>query len=190
MVRKNAVKKTAPKLKRVKAQHTTLKQGSTAPSFELRDQKGALQRIEKGQSDYTVLFFYPRDNTPGCTIESRGFSKELDHFHKLNTRIFGISGGSEKSKASFCAKYGLRTVMLADPDFQISKQFGAYGQKSFMGKKVLGIRRMTYILDSSMKVVRVFDEIDTKFHPAEVLLYIAAQEKTPAKIRKPAKKTR
>ena len=155
----------------------TVRSGSIVAPFVLKDQKNVPHLIDKEQSEYTVLFFYPKDNTPGCTIEARGFSNELDHFHRLNTRVFGISGGSEKSKASFCAKYGLRTIMLADADLSISKRFGAYGEKSFMGKKTLGIRRMTFILDRKMKVVRVFNEIDTKFHPAEVLLYIAAQDK-------------
>ena len=174
---KNKTKNTAPR-KAVKGQKNPgIKPGSLIPAFELNDQKGVTHRLDKGQSEYTVLFFYPKDNTPGCTIEARGFSKELDHFHKLNARLFGISGGSEKSKATFCAKYGLRTIMLADADLSVSKRFGAYGEKTFMGRKVLGIRRVTFLLDRSFKVVRIFDEVDTKFHPAEVLLYIAAQDK-------------
>jgi len=149
-----------------------LKIGSKAPAFSLPDKNGEIKKLSEFEAEYLVVYFYPKDDTPGCTIESKGFSKDLKKFNKLNAEIIGISGGDAKTKTSFCKKYKLKTLLLSDTDFAVSKKYGAYGPKVFMGRKYKGILRNTYILDAKRKVVKIFEKVTPDEHPGEVLEFL------------------
>ncbi len=143
--------------------------GKKAPDFELCDKRGKRRKLSSLMKDFTVLYFYPKDNTPGCTIEAKEFNKKLSRFKRLKAAVVGISGGDQKSKQQFCKKHGLKVDLLSDSDFKVSKKFGAYGLKSFMGKKFKGILRKTFILDKKRKVVKVYDKVTPVDHADEVL---------------------
>ena len=149
-----------------------LKEGQSAPEFLLKDRGGKTQALKNIDSDYCVVYFYPKDNTPGCTIEAKKFSDNLDQFTELNTTIIGISGGDEKSKTKFCDKHDLKLILLSDTDFKVSESYGVYGEKSFMGRKYKGISRQTFILDNNHKIIKIFEKVKPLIHAQEVLEYI------------------
>jgi peroxiredoxin Q/BCP len=154
---------------------SVIAEGKKAPAFTLQDKDGVKHSLSKVEAEWVVLYFYPKDNTPGCTIEAKSFSSELKKFEKLNALPIGISGGDNTSKQKFCSKHSLRSLLLSDPDFSIAKKYGVYGPKQFMGKKFDGISRVTFILDAKRKVVKVFDKVKPAEHVAEVLAYLKAQ---------------
>lgn len=155
----------------------TLIAGAKAPSFVLSDKTGHRFDPEKAAADYTVIYFYPKDDTPGCTIEAKEFSDLLPQFKKLNTTVIGISGGDDKSKEKFCKKHDLSVLLLSDPDFEVAKSFGAYGKKQFMGKTFDGIFRKTFILDRNLNIIHVFEDVSAQGHAQEVLSFIEASKK-------------
>ncbi len=159
--------------------------GKTAPDFRLKDKSGKPVSLKSLKSDFTVVYFYPKDDTPGCTVEAQEFNSSLKSFQKLGAEIIGISGGDEKSKSKFCNKYRLNLTLLSDPDFKVAKAFKAYGPKTFMGKKFNGIFRKTFVLDKGKKVIKVFEKVEPKIHADEVAEFIASQK--PGKVA--AKKT-
>ena len=153
-----------------------LQTGKKAPAFNLPDKDGTKHRLSSFEEDYFVLFFYPKDNTPGCTIEANQFSAHEKKFSDLNTKVIGISGGDEKSKTKFCTKHKLKTLMLSDTDFGVSKKYGVFGPKQFMGKKYEGISRVTYVLDKNKKVIQVYEKVKPAVHAKEVLDFIKSQD--------------
>lgn len=146
-----------------------VREGAKAPKFALRDKDGRSHGVGKAQADFTVLYFYPKDDTPGCTIEAKEFSKNLRDFKNRNAAVIGISGGDEKSKAKFCKKYKLEVPLVSDTDFAVSRAYGVYGDKKFMGRVYKGIHRKTFIVDKSGVVARVFDSVKPEGHAEEVL---------------------
>lgn len=132
---------------------------STSGKFKLRDHKG--QKI--------VIFFYPKDNTPGCTLESQAFSRLLPQFKKANTVVFGISRDTLKSHESFTDKCDLKVELLSDTDEKVCDLFDVIKEKNMYGKKVMGIERSTFILDESQKLVAEFRKIKADGHAEEVL---------------------
>lgn len=149
-----------------------LKEGSQAPKFSLINQHGEKVSLSSTKEDYVVLFFYPKDNTPGCTIEAKSFSENLKKFNKLNVKVLGISGGDQKSKQKFCEKGNLETVLLSDEDAEIGKKYGAYGPKSFMGKKFNGFIRKTFIIGKDRKILKIYNKVKPAEHVEEVLEYL------------------
>ncbi|NDC36933.1 MAG: thioredoxin-dependent thiol peroxidase [Proteobacteria bacterium] len=149
-----------------------LKIGSKAPSFALPDQTGAQRTLKDVAAEYTVLYFYPKDDTPGCTLEAREFSQHAAAFKKLGAQIVGVSGGDARSKEKFCEKYGLRVMLLADTDFAVAKKFGVYGKKKFMGREYMGILRQTFVLDNAGKLIKQFPEVSPQGHAEEVLEFL------------------
>lgn len=148
--------------------------GKNAPDFTLCDKDDVEVSLKRLKCDYTVIFFYPKDNTPGCTIQSKEYSKDLRHFRKLNATVIGISGGDNKSKAAFCKKYKLEVPLLSDSDFSTAKKYGVYGEKSFMGKKFLGIFRTTFLLDKNKKVIKVYEAASPETNSSDVISDIKA----------------
>lgn len=162
--------------------------GKKSPSFALKDKDGKVHRLEDLPGRYTVVYFYPKDDTPGCTIEAMQFTGAKAALKKLGASVVGISGGDARSKAAFCKKHGLRLTLLSDPNFAVAKRFGAYGKKRAMGRTYTGILRKTFVLDDSQKVVKIFDEVKADGHAQEVIKFITAEKKRSAKLsaRKPA----
>ncbi|MFT4311668.1 MAG: peroxiredoxin [Candidatus Woesearchaeota archaeon] len=140
--------------------------------FSLKDKDGVVHALSKCSHEIVVLFFYPKDNTPGCSIESKEFSHLYEQFLSQGIQVFGISGGDQQSKEKFCEKYNLQMPMLIDTDFSVSKEFGVYGEKSFMGKKYMGLSRETFVLDKNRKVVKHFPKVKPLGHAKEVLEWI------------------
>lgn len=140
-----------------------------AYSFNLKDKDGNSYKLSDFDDDFIVLYFYPKDNTPGCTIEANEFNKALPKFKKLNTKVIGISGGDEKTKQKFCDKHGLKFLLLSDTDFKVSKKYGQFGEKKFMGRTYEGIFRTTFILDKKRNVVEVIEKVKPLGHAKQVL---------------------
>lgn len=145
-------------------------EGSAAPRFALKDKNGELHRLSDKSHDFTLIFFYPKDDTPGCTVEAREFSKTLSNFSRMKTRLLGVSGGDEASKRMFCSKHKLKTILLSDPDYQVAQRYGAFGEKSFMGRKYQGILRKSFLVDKKLKIVKIFEQVDPRTHAKEVLV--------------------
>jgi peroxiredoxin Q/BCP len=152
---------------------TKLKIGIKAPLFTLPNQEGDKISLKNIAADYVVLYFYPKDLTPGCTTEANEFSKFINKFTKLNTRIIGISGGSVDSKSKFCKKHNLKIDLLADEDFVIAEKYEAYGEKKFMGRTFQGIHRKTFIINSSGKIVQIYNNVKAAGHAEEVLGFLS-----------------
>ena len=146
-----------------------VKEGQKAPNFKLSDKDGKVHQPVAAGSEYTVLYFYPKDSTPGCTIEAQEFTASLRAFSARKARVVGVSGGDGSSKAKFCAKYRLSVPLVSDTDFKVARAYGAFGEKQFMGRKFKGIFRKTFILDKRGLVVRVFDSVKPEGHADEVL---------------------
>lgn len=146
-----------------------MKTGQKAPKFKLKDKDDTEFSLRDIETEFTVLFFYPKDNTPGCTIEAKDFSKNISKLTKAGVTALGISGGDNKSKEKFCTKYKLKIPLLSDSDFSVSKEYGVYGPKSFMGRKFLGISRTTFLLDKSKKIIKIFEKVSPLGHVNEIL---------------------
>ena len=161
-----------------------LKEGATAPEFSLFDKEGRLYSLKSLTASFVVLFFYPKDNTPGCTIEAKGFSASLEDFETLGATLVGISGGDNRSKEKFCKAHALKMLLLSDSSFSVAKSYGIYGEKKFMGRTYLGIFRTTFILDKKRTVVRVFENVKPEGHPEEVLAVLKELKSAPPKKKK------
>lgn len=146
--------------------------GKKAPAFSLKDKDGTTYSLNKLEHDYIIVYFYPRDSTPGCTTESLEFEKHLKKLQKLDAQVIGISGGDEKSKSKFCDKYGFTFPLLSDTDFKVSTKYGCYGEKKFMGKTHMGIMRKTFILDAEKRIIKIYHKVKPAEHAEEVLAFI------------------
>src|SRR3989344_1419056 len=137
-----------------------LKQGDKALEFSLKDKDGKLHGLKNIKSNFIIVYFYPKDNTPGCTIEAKEFSDLKKEFDKINCEIIGISGGDKKSKEKFVKS---------------CKKYKVYGEKSFMGKKFLGIKRTTFILDKNKKIIKIYGNVKVFNHGKEVLEFVKSK---------------
>ena len=146
-----------------------LKLGDKAPEFTLQDMNDCELSLSKVDSIYKVVYFYPKDNTPGCTIQAQQFSKDLKKLKELNAEVIGISGGDAKSKTLFCNKNKLSVTLLSDTDFEIAKKYGVFGEKFFMGRKYLGISRVTFLLDKNNKIIKVYEKASPEKNSAEII---------------------
>lgn len=143
--------------------------GEMAPKFSLKSKEGGVISLEDLRGGWSVLYFYPKDDTPGCTIEAKdftGFSKEFD---ELEVEVFGVSPDSEESHCRFSDKHKLDVNLLSDPTHKTIEDYGAWGQKHFLGKKYMGVLRTTYIINPSLKVAFVWEDVKPKGHAEEVL---------------------
>jgi len=118
---------------------------------------------------YVVLYFYPKDDTPGCTIETNDFNKLLSKFKKLDCEVYGISKDSLKSHDKFREKYKIKFDLLADEDIKVLKKYKVWGKKKFMGREFMGIIRTTYLIDKKGRTLKVWNNVKVKDHAKEVL---------------------
>ena len=149
-----------------------LKEGKTAPIFSLKDKDGVVHNLNDVKSRFVVVYFYPKDNTPGCTIEAKQFSSDISKYGELDAAVIGISGGDDKTKSKFCNKYDLKVTLLSDTDSKVGEQYGVYGEKSFMGKKYMGYSRVTFVLDENKKIIKVYEKVKPQIHSKEVLEFL------------------
>ena len=143
--------------------------GKKAPSFSLPDQEGKTRSLSDYAGQPVVLYFYPKDDTPGCTTESCAFQDNLPKFKKSNAAVLGVSVLDTKSKAKFADKYGLKFPLLADQDHATIAKYGVWQEKSMYGKKYMGVARTTYLIGPDGKVAKRWDGVKVDGHAEEVL---------------------
>src|SRR6266496_4838194 len=146
-----------------------LKEGSTAPAFKTTDGEGRTVQLKDFRGQKVVLYFYPKDDTPGCTKEACSFRDAFADFKKRGIEVLGVSVDSEASHKKFAAKYKLPFTLLADPDHAIADAYGVYGEKKFMGRTYLGVKRITFLIDEKGKIKKVFEKVKPEEHAREVL---------------------
>ncbi len=146
-----------------------LKEGDAAPDFELDGSDGAKHRLKDYRGKYLVLYFYPKDNTPGCTIEANEFNKKLEEIRKLNAEVIGVSKDDLKSHGKFMDKYGLKFLLLSDTDSKTIKDYGAYGDRGIFG---MGTLRNTYIIGKDGKIAKIYEKVKPKGHASEVIEFL------------------
>jgi peroxiredoxin Q/BCP len=162
-----------------------LKVGDVAPDFTLNARRGPTTLSDaSAQGRYAVVYFYPRDDTPGCTREAQAFSKASRAFEKAGAVVYGISKDSVASHAKFADKCGISIDLLSDPDLAIHKAYGAHGEKTMYGKTVTGTIRSTFIVDPKGTIARVFPSVKVDGH-AEKVLDALAELKAGAPAKKP-----
>ena len=143
--------------------------GKKAPSFSLRDQDGKTHTLADYKGQPLVLYFYPKDDTPGCTTETCAFRDNLPKFRKSKAAVLGVSILDEKSKAKFAAKYDVNFPLLADPDHEMAEKYGVWQEKSRYGRKYMGIARTTYLIGPDGKVAQRWDNVKVDGHADAVL---------------------
>jgi thioredoxin-dependent peroxiredoxin len=146
-----------------------LKEGDPAPDFHLKADDGQEISLSKLRGKPVVLYFYPKANTPGCTIEANEFRELKSKFDKSGVVILGCSADKVESQAKFKAKYKLNFPLLSDPDFNAIEAYDARRMKSFLGKSFLGIVRSTFLIGLDGRIAKVWDKVSAKGHAAEVL---------------------
>jgi peroxiredoxin Q/BCP len=149
---------------------STLDVGDEAPDFELEDQHGRRIRLSDFRGKRrVVLYFYPRDDTPGCTKEACGFRDVQPQLEERNAVVLGVSADTVESHRRFAEKYGLRFHLLSDPDKTVIKQYGVYKEKTMYGRQYWGVERTTFIIDENGKIVGVYRAVRVDGHSQQVL---------------------
>ena len=146
-----------------------LKINSKAPSFVVPSTTNNKYSLKDSVGKYVVLYFYPKDDTPGCTIETNDFNKLLPKFKKLDCEIYGVSKDNLKSHDKFKDKYKIKFDLLSDEDLKVLNKYKVWGKKKFMGREFMGIIRTTYLIDKKGKVLKVWNNVKVKNHAKEVL---------------------
>jgi peroxiredoxin Q/BCP len=147
----------------------TLNIGDTAPDFNLLDQTGTQYTLSSYRGRWVLVYFYPRDDTPGCTKEACGFRDAFPEFEKLDMPILGISTDSVKSHGKFVAKYELPFTLLADEDNEVVQLYGVWGKKKFLGKEFEGTHRMSFLIDPEGQIAKIYKKVKPAKHAHEVL---------------------
>ena len=145
-----------------------LKINSKAPNFNLVSTNGNSYSLKDSIGRYVVLYFYPKDDTPGCTIETNDFNKLLSKFKKLNCEVYGVSKDNMKSHNKFKEKYKIKFDLLSDDEIKIVKSYKVWAKKKFMGREFMGIVRSTFLIDPMGKIVKIWDNVKVKDHAQEV----------------------
>jgi peroxiredoxin Q/BCP len=148
--------------------------GKKAPAFTLTDQDGKTHRLDDYAGRPVVLYFYPKDDTPGCTAEACAFRDNLPKFKPGKAAVLGVSILDEKSKARFAAKYDLNFPLLADSEHAVAEKYGAWQERSMYGRTYMGVARITYLIGPDGKVVRRWDKVKVDGHADEVLAAVKA----------------
>jgi peroxiredoxin Q/BCP len=148
---------------------TTLKPGDAAPQFSAFDQDGKQHSLSDYQGKKLVVYFYPKANTPTCTVEACNLRDNYNQFLAQGYAILGVSADSAKAQANFKKKYDLPFPLLADEDRSVINAFGVWGPKKFMGKVFDGIHRITFVIDEHSKIAEVITDVKSKEHTAQIL---------------------
>ena len=140
-----------------------------AINFSLPSTYNVDYSLKDSLGKYVVLYFYPKDDTPGCTIETNDFNNLLSKFKKLNCEVYGISKDNLKSHDKFRDKYKIKFDLLADEELKVLKKYKVWGKKKFMGREFMGILRTTFLIDKKGKIIKIWDNVKVKDHAKEVL---------------------
>jgi len=146
-----------------------LKEGAPAPVFSGKDQDGKSVSLEDFIGKKVILYFYPKDDTPGCTAEACNLRDNYKSLLSKGFAIIGVSPDNEKSHTRFKSKYTLPFSLIADPEAKIIKAYGAWGEKSMYGKKYEGVLRTTFVIDDSGKILKIINKVDTQDHTRQIL---------------------
>lgn len=147
----------------------TLEINTTAPDFELSDQNGNLHKLSDYVGKRVVLYFYPKDDTPGCTAEACSFRDNYSVFKQNGIEILGVSADSEKSHAKFQEKYQLPFTLLSDSEHSVSEAYGVWGLKKYMGREYYGINRTTFLINEDGKLVKIYEKVKPAEHAQEIM---------------------
>ena len=145
-----------------------LKIRNKAPNFKLQSTNDSLVELKKIKKNI-ILYFYPKDDTPGCTLESKDFNRLNNIFNKNNTIVFGISKDSIESHLKFKKKYKLKFDLLSDENLKVIKSYGAWGKKKFLGKSYMGIIRTTILINKKGNILKIWSNVRVKDHAKKVL---------------------
>ena len=145
-----------------------LKAGNKAPAFTLENQDGEKVKLSDFAGKWLILYFYPKDNTSGCTTEAVDFSTALNSLKKMNAEVVGVSPDSVKSHCNFIEKHNLKVTLLADPDKKALEKYGVWQEKSMYGKKYMGVVRTTFLIDPNGKIAEIWEKVKVKDHVADV----------------------
>lgn len=148
--------------------------GTKAPNFELKDNEGKVHKLSDYKGKTFVLYFYPKDNTKGCTTEACSFRDSYAEFEKAGVDVIGVSPDDEKSHTKFIDKYELPFTLLSDPGHKVCEAYGVWGLKKFMGREYEGVFRTTFVIGPEGKIVKVFEKVKPTDHSLEVLEAVKA----------------
>jgi thioredoxin-dependent peroxiredoxin len=165
-----------------------LSKGNKAPSFNLLDDRGQAINSAALKGQRYVLYFYPKDDTPGCTKEACGFRDNLPAFTQSKVKIFGVSADSQAAHEKFVRKYGLNFPLLADTEHKLIKAYGVWVEKSMYGKKYMGIARSTFVINGDGVVEQVWEKVSPEQHAQEVHAYLSSKATPALAAAKPAVK--
>ncbi|OHB76633.1 MAG: peroxiredoxin [Planctomycetes bacterium RBG_16_64_10] len=146
-----------------------IEEGKKAPAFTLPADDGTKVRLSDQKGSPVVLYFYPKDDTPGCTQEACAFRDRSEELCQYGAKVFGISPDSVESHARFRAKYQLNFPLLADPDHHVAEKYGAWREKNMYGKKSMGIQRSTFLIDAGGKLAKIWTRVQVADHDQQVL---------------------
>ena len=153
-----------------------ISEGKSVPTFQLSDAHGNTVKSSEIKGKKFVIYFYPKDFTPGCTVEADEFSRDYKKFQKAGIEIIGISKDDVESHKKFCEKMKIPYILLADTKTEVSKLFGVWGKKNFMGREYMCIKRSTFLVNEDGKIFKVFEKVKPKGHSKEVLEAYASVE--------------
>lgn len=148
-----------------------------APDFRLQDQDGEARSLADYRGSYVLLYFYPKDMTPGCTTEAQCFRDKLNELKGLGVQALGVSADDVKSHKKFAEKHGLNFPLLADTEKEVVGLYGVWGEKSFLGKKYMGIMRESFLIDGDGVIVKHYEKVKPAEHLEEVMRDVGAREK-------------
>ena len=145
------------------------KKGAAAPAFKLLDQDGKPHALKDYKGKWLLLYFYPKDDTPGCTIEACTIRDQFKDFKKIGAVVLGVSADSVKSHKKFADAYELPFTLLADEEKEVVKKYGVWGAKKFMGRSYTGIKRTSFLISPTGKIKKVYENVKPAVHSAEVI---------------------
>ncbi|MET0625676.1 MAG: thioredoxin-dependent thiol peroxidase [Pyrinomonadaceae bacterium] len=146
-----------------------IKEGDAAPDFETRDAEGNAVKLSDLRGQKVVLYFYPKDDTPGCTKQACSFRDSFAEFERRGIKVLGVSTDDERSHQKFAEKYSLPFTLLADTDHAVADSYGVYGEKQFAGRKYMGVNRVTFLIGEDGRVRKVFDKVKVDEHADDML---------------------
>jgi thioredoxin-dependent peroxiredoxin len=146
-----------------------VEEGQDAPDFELTSDSGKVIRLSQFRGKPVVLYFYPRDDTPGCTAQACGIRDSYDDFEERGAVVLGVSPDEETSHVKFKQKYGLPFTLLADPEHVVAEQYGVWGEKKYMGRTYMGVQRSTFLIDENGRIARIMRRVKPDTHVEQVL---------------------
>ena len=146
-----------------------IKENTKAPLFKIPSTSKNEYSLKDSLGKYVVIYFYPKDDTPGCTIETNDFNKLLPKFKKLNCDVFGVSKDNLKSHDKFRDKYKIKFDLLSDENLNVLKKYKVWAKKKFMGREFMGILRTTFLIDPKGKIIKIWENVKVKDHAKDVL---------------------